>query len=318
MGGIHTGYDYGKGYKFTWPATSINPAKSRRKRPRDKPQPDPTCTYKTALVNGSNTTTTIYLSEANPYSRTTRSYVATATNKNASSNCAYTFSDYLDVHWAGDDSPELGDCCPIDAEPFVKEVTDNGEGFTYAFPADPGGWAQGAETDERCTYNVVIDDKSLLNETTYFVPPGEDSITITANYTITSKEEPDCSANLSYGLKVSRGVCRANCKDEDVEFTQEEFDAEGGAPLTPAMAIAASSLTGDEDLCTGFTPTADPNTDQYVTAPGQSKTFQITYSNGGGDNYVCNVKLTAKLKLTECCPLKVSDSLGPKVKGLLN
>ena len=221
----------------------------------------------------------------------------------------------MDVHWAGDDSPELGDCCPIDAEPFVKEVTDNGEGFTYAFPADPGGWAQGAETDERCTYNVVIDDKSLLNETTYFVPPGEDSITITANYTITSKEEPDCSANLSYGLKVSRGVCRANCKDEDVEFTQEEFDAEGGAPLTPAMAIAASSLTGDEDLCTGFTPTADPNTDQYVTAPGQSKTFQITYSNGGGDNYVCNVKLTAKLKLTECCPLKVSDSLGPKVKA---
>ena len=28
MGGIHTGYDYGKGYKFTWPATSINPAKA--------------------------------------------------------------------------------------------------------------------------------------------------------------------------------------------------------------------------------------------------------------------------------------------------
>ena len=168
--------DYGKGYWFTWPATSINPATAGTPNAGEPPVAE-NCTYTTVLDPDTvEEPTQLYFTAVdgggNDFTAT-RAYIAT--NDQGEPCGARRFHDSIKIKDCSEDSPELGECCPIDAElgsQGTKGSDKNGEGFEFAFPADPGGWAQGDGTDERCTYDVVIDDPEKLKPTKYYVPEG--------------------------------------------------------------------------------------------------------------------------------------------------
>ena len=205
------GYDYGKGYTFTWPPQPLLGFAV--------PEDAGDCTY-TTTFDLDDPTVTYFV----PDNKDSIEVFGTYTIVNDQGPpCPETVSDSLTVIKV-EDSPEI-DCCPIESEPSYDYGTDyNGEGFLYSFPADPGLWTPGDEADERCTYTVVIDDPEKLKPTRYYGPS-----TVTATYTITAREDPECSVTCDHSLVVELiedECCPVTATDVTTYYSPE--DTSGG------------------------------------------------------------------------------------------
>ena len=118
------GYDYGKGYTFTWPPQPLLGFAV--------PEDAEHCTY-TTTFDLDDPTVTYFVPKDRDFIEVFGTYTIV---NDQGTPCPETVTDSLIIEKV-EDSPPIN-CCPIECEPGGLTMTDYGDGVVYAFPADPG------------------------------------------------------------------------------------------------------------------------------------------------------------------------------------
>ena len=238
--------------------------------------------------------------------------------------CPETVTDSLTITGSYD-SPEI-DCCPVEAENTNIKVKDDGSGYSYAFPAEAPGGPKAPEGEPGvddplnpdCTWIHKISDSSLLETKTYIVPEGADALAVAATYTITSREDPDCSVTCKHQLTVTAdepGNCCPISTEDGTLPTAYDY-GKGYTVSWPAKNSLGFAPPSDADSdCTYTTKlTSSDAPGKYYVPNGSFITLTATYTITNDGDPKCSKTVTdsltikGKYKEIDCCPVEAEDT----------